>query len=244
MKFVKNMTFQGSILCRTNLHIGGTKESAEFGEIDNPIIRNPLSYLPYIPGSSLKGKMRSLLERIYSPQTQKYGFPCYCGSCAICVLFGKGLTRDKNDNDTPKRNETGPTRLIFRDALLSRDYSKEQLSTLLNPDECVKTEVVMDRNKNTVSKIGGPRPVEFVPEGVKFDFEVVLQVFQEDEENLHDYLEIIAEGFKLLEDNYLGGCGSRGYGKVEVHHIDDKGETKPMHEYLHELSDGLKANSK
>src|SRR3989338_11494456 len=62
MKFIRYKTITGIMQCVSGLRIGGSKDTIEIGGMDNPIIRNPLDKFPYIPGSSIKGKMRSLLE--------------------------------------------------------------------------------------------------------------------------------------------------------------------------------------
>lgn len=177
----------------TGLHIGGSSESVEIGGIDNSVIRRAIDNTPYIPGSSLKGKIRSLLE-------QMRGAPKVGDNKEINNLFG---FTDKN---------TGATKLIVRDAYLDKeDKEKLEKSDYLDmPFTEVKSENRIDRVKGTASD---PRRMERVPAGVKFDVEFVINVWDEDGEG-ENLKNLLKEGIKALELDYLGGSGSRGYGKV------------------------------
>ncbi len=196
----------GKIRCETGLRIGGSKEALEIGGMDNPIIRHPVSGLPYIPGSSIKGKMRSLLELKYSQNTQRSGRPCDCGDCDICKLFGCG---------SPQKGKE-MTRLIFRDAKIdekSEDLLRQaQEEKGLNFTE-VKSENWIDRKTGKAGH-GGLRTQERVPEGTMFNLEISIRVFDgDDKESIKSK---INEGLDLLENDYLGSSGSRGYGKVKI----------------------------
>lgn len=210
----------GRITCLTGLRVGGTQETAGIGESDNPVIRHPVTKIPYIPGSSLKGKLRSLLEIRHSSSSQRSGKPCDCGKCVICKLFGCGDVK----------NLVEPGRLIFRDATMT-DETREKLETTL-PGSLVevKSEIQMDRIKGSTSR-GSLRQLERVPEGAEFQLVLSMRLFKEDDANRRrEFLNMLAEGFELLEKDYLGGCGSRGYGQVKMTH-----EGKPMSEYLRGL---------
>lgn len=224
MKFKNYITIKGYINCLTGLKIGGTKETVGVGETDNPIIRHPVTRLPYIPGSSLKGKLRSLIEikPQYNTKTPSTGRPCDCGQCDICHLFGHSNVRAGQQ----------PSRLIFRDALLEEDSENELKEALPGSFVEVKTEIAMDRNTGSAQR-GALRQQERVPEGTQFDFEMVIRLFEEDEPRKKAYFELLADGFLMLESDYLGGCGTRGYGKVE---ITEDTSNKPMHEYFAELA--------
>ena len=117
MKLAGLKTIRGRIRVLTGLHIGGSSESIEIGGLDNPIIKDPLpeSNAPYIPASSLKGKMRSLIEikdgRLGS---KRKGNPCDCGSCEVCAVFGTSAVN--------RPEELGPTRIVVRDAHLSENW--------------------------------------------------------------------------------------------------------------------------
>jgi len=223
LKLKKYITIQGKLICKTGLRIGGSKEELEIGGLDNPIIRDPVDKLPYIPGSSIKGKLRSQLEYKYDrvgwhwerhregrevkrELKQSGGEPCGCGDkeCPVCTIFGA----HKNTE-----HKLGPSRLIVRDAFLTND-SQKKLEPLreegLEYAE-VKTENIIDRLSGTAKE---PRPMERVPKGTEFNLNLSVRVFEgDDEEKMVGY---IKEALELLQEDYLGGSGTRGYGWVEV----------------------------
>jgi len=204
MKLTSYSTVKGTILCESGLRIGGSKDSLEIGTTDNPIIRHPVTGLPYIPGSSLKGKMRSLLEVKAGTFSQKGG-PCDCGRCDICRLFGCG---------NPQR-ATEMTRLIFRDAMMTENSEnvlrEVQAEKGANFSE-IKNENWIDRRTGKAGG-GGLRSQERVPEGTTFQFELSVRIFETD--NKENFKTKIKEGLDLIEKDYLGSSGSRGYGKVK-----------------------------
>lgn len=206
MKLKEKVVIKGKLKVKTGLHIGGTKESFQIGGLDNPVIRikrfDKNKSEPYIPGSSLKGKIRCLLERKHG-KFKENGEPCGCGSCEICKLFGQ---------HKPKKEEKikSPTRLIFRDAYLAREVNDEQLKELTE----IKTENVIDRIKGTAEN---PRQIERVVPGTEFDVEIIMNVYEGDD--VERLLNMLKEGFELLQNDYLGGSGTRGYGKVDVSEI-------------------------
>jgi len=176
----------------TGLHIGGNSDNVEIGGIDLPVIKSPLHRgQPYIPGSSLKGKMRCLLE-------QMNGSPKVGGCDKVNNLFGFSL-------------ENKPSKLIVRDAYLL-DSSIEKLENCDNLDMPYtegKWENTIDRVKGTAEH---PRQIERVPAGVFFRVEFIINVWDGDKKE--DLLGLLYEGIKALENDYLGGNGSRGYGQV------------------------------
>ena len=195
--------FRGTLaVLGSGLRIGGSKDNPDIGETDNPIIRHPITKLPYVPGSSVKGKIRSLLESKYSEDTQKSGLPCRCGDCLVCQLFGCGESRKIQS----------PSRLVFRDCQPT-DATRETWEEAGVTSE-LKTEVLIDRNKGLSYGRIGPRTTERIPAGSQFSFAFSLRHFEGDD--VAAYLNFIAEGFELLEKHYLGGSGSRGYGQVAV----------------------------
>ena len=122
LKLKKYIEFKGTLVCKTGLRIGGSKDDIEIGGLDNPIIRDPLSKLPYMPGSSLKGKLRSLLEYKegkITPNGEPHG--CKDEGCLICTVFGPHRVSDR---------EFGPSRIIVRDAMLT-DESEQELKEKL-----------------------------------------------------------------------------------------------------------------
>jgi CRISPR-associated protein Csm3 len=185
----------------TGLHIGAGNDAVQIGGVDSSVIKDPISTLPYIPGSSLKGKFRCLLETEggYSEKDD-----------TINDYFGPTSDYLKSKKDDKGYNQK-PTRLIFRDLYLSDNDKKK-----FRDGEIVtefKTEIVIDRSKGT-AKDGGLRSIERVPPSVKFNGEILIRYLNDDE--LKKITMVLEEGIKLLNNDYLGGSGSRGYGAVKV----------------------------
>jgi CRISPR-associated protein Csm3 len=197
MKLIETKIIKGTIILETGLHIGGSKSSLDIGGLDSPVIKTPKG-VPYIPGSSLKGKIRSLLG------IKEGSVDVKDDSLLLQKMFGSSL-----------KGKEKTSRLIFRDAMLDeKEYEKEfrKSGVVLDTEYTeAKYENTIDRKSGTTK--GGLRQIERVPAGVKFKFEVVVNIFDEDTEDLVAKLK---EGFKMLEENYLGGSGSRGYGKVKI----------------------------
>jgi len=210
LKLKKYVSITGALVCKTGVRIGGSKEELEIGGMDNPILRDPVDKLPYIPGSSLKGKLRSLLEYNYG-RVGPQGNPCGCAQplnvCPVCTIFGPHMK---------PAHELGPSRLIVRDALLSKK-SLDELAKLSREEGLqyaeVKTENIIDR-RTGIARQGGLRTLERVPKGTAFDLNMSVRVFEgDDEAKMVGY---ITEALELLGKDYLGGSGTRGYGWVEV----------------------------
>ena len=209
----------GEIETTTGLHIGGSAGELDIGGVDNPVIRNPLTREPYIPGSSLRGKMRSLLDRhqgleLNQPIGQVHIHQCKTldayKNCPICPVFGIAA-------NAPFRGLM-PTRLIVRDALLTAEARKrfDEIDTDMPYTE-VKTEVAIDR----ITSAATPRQNERVPAEATFGpLEMVhsLYTLDSDSEGSIDreiaLFDAVLTGMELLEDDYLGGSGSRGSGKI------------------------------
>ncbi|AAB85569.1 type III-A CRISPR-associated RAMP protein Csm3 [Methanothermobacter thermautotrophicus] len=228
MRFQKNYIITGEILCRTGLHIGVSKDSIEIGGSDNPIIRDPVTRLPYIPGSSIKGKMRSLLELELDRVSN--GGPCKCGKCEICRVFGSAA--DSSSSSGPTRTDSssssGPTRIIVRDAFPTDETVEEWKES----SEVVEgAELKYENNLNRITSMANPRNQERVPRGSKFGFEIIVSEYDGDSDNLR----IVLEGLRLLEDSYLGGSGTRGYGKIEFKNI--KIRERPVEYYRGEAGE-------
>ncbi|HIQ50321.1 MAG TPA: type III-A CRISPR-associated RAMP protein Csm3 [Nanoarchaeota archaeon] len=177
----------------TGLRIGGNKEEVKIGGIDNPIIKikDNNKEFAYIPGSSLKGKIRSLLEKkgyAYKDNNNNKEKPCGCSNCDVCKLFG------------PHNSESEVLRrLIFRDS----NYI--EMSDILEE----KIENIINRLSGTAKH---PRKQERLVPGVVFKQEVIFDVYDEKDSEL---FKTFLEGLELLENDYLGGSGSRGYGKIK-----------------------------
>ena len=198
-QLVKKIKINTSITLITGLHIGGNSENVEIGGIDNPVIKlASKGDVPYIPGSSLKGKMRCLLE-------QAAGAPKVGLDPKVNNLFG--ITESKANNTTNQ-----PSKIIVRDAMLS-DESKKMLLDCDNLDMPYtenKFENVIDRVKGIAQH---PRQTERVPAGAKFNAEFVINVWDDDDEQ--EMMALFEKGIRLLENDYLGGSGSRGYGQIK-----------------------------
>ena len=198
-KLVKKIKIQTSITLVTGLHIGGSSDNVEIGGIDNPVIKLATrDNEPYIPGSSLKGKMRCLLE-------QAAGAPKVGMDQKVNNLFGITESRTLNTDNKPSK-------LIVRDAILSKE-SKEALLACDNLDMPYtenKWENVIDRTKGVAEH---PRQSERVPAGAVFNAEFVLNIW--DDDNEQELMALFEKGIRLLENDYLGGSGSRGYGQIK-----------------------------
>lgn len=205
-KLLKKIVCTGKITLKTGLHIGGTNTALNIGGPDSFVVRNPLTNVPYIPGSSLKGKMRSLIE-LRDGTIDKKGNVTNDQESNAGALFG---TSGAND-------ESHPSRIIVRDAEL--DISDPHMfdNTDLPYTES-KTEVTINR----ITAKANPRTIERVPAGAKFNMNVVINIF--DTDNEQQLLKTFKDAIALLQDDYLGGNGSRGYGQVEF--SDMKYDTK------------------
>jgi CRISPR-associated protein Csm3 len=208
IKLYGRVIISGNIHTVTGLHIGGAESAISIGGVDNTVVRDPLTQRPYIPGSSLKGKMRSLMEKNDGrPQNQRIGQAtihiCQNGeeyaTCDVCHIYGA-------PGDKPFSR---PTRLIVRDVMLTEE-SVEALSNARTdlPYTEVKWEVAIDR----VTSAAVPRQLERVPAGVDFgQFELVYSIYERGDDARFGR---VIDGMSLLQDDYLGGSGTRGSGKI------------------------------
>jgi CRISPR-associated protein Csm3 len=217
MKQIGLKKISGQIVVKTGLHIGAGNDKVEIGGMDNPVIRNPLTREPYIPGSSLKGKMRSLLEWKLGKVQQNRGNPCSCGraDCPVCRVFGSA----NNSRGGDAGEQKGPTRLIVRDAFLSGE-DREKMTN--------GKAIVEEKYENSLNRItarANPRPIERVVPGVKFDFEIAYRIIdtgdggEKDKANFDAY---VLDALKLLKDDYLGGGGTRGNGRIDFINVQDE----------------------
>ena len=207
LKLLKYISITGVLTCKSGLRIGGSKEDIGIGEMDNPVIRHPITKHPYIPGSSLKGKLRSISE-YRENKVPADGKPhgCRQKGCLVCTVFGP---HNINDHDH------GPTRLIVRDANLtaaSKEKLKEVQAEGLNFAE-VKSENWIDRRTGMAGR-GGLRTQERVPEGTTFDFTLSIRVFDGDDDK--KIVDFIKKALDSLTQDTLGGSGTRGYGWVDL----------------------------
>ena len=202
-KLERKIFIQGDIEAVTGLHIGGSSVGLTIGGAEEIVVRNSLTNEPYIPGSSLKGKMRSLVEKTLIPGNITDGNPCKCGECVVCRLFGSA---------PEAKNIPNQTRLIVRDCPLTKESAEqlEQAPETDMPMTEVKTEVSIDR----ITSVANPRTFERVPAGARFKLEMVLNIYEKDDEK--ELLNTLMTGMKLVQDDYLGGQGTRGYGRIAI----------------------------
>lgn len=208
MKLIKVVTISGQIECKTGLCIKGVNNDLNIGGADSEVIKNPLTGYPYIPGSSIKGKMRSQLEKKFGMKRKNgeaiFDKPCGCGNkkCKICTVFGAHMNPGAL---------SAPVRIIVRDANLS-----EETKAFLKNREFEKANFLEVKGENIINRKTGtadsPRFIERVPAGAKFDFKILLQIFEGDNED--ELVAFVEEGLAQIENSYLGGSGSRGYGEV------------------------------
>ena len=204
---------RGTLTALTGLHIGGNSVGMAIGGADSVVVRNPLTNDPYIPGSSLRGKMRALLERVRGEESSNNNDE---GGFSLSRK-NEALAGKKSDTSLGKlfgvaaEDSKELTRLIVRDALLTKESRKELLlaPNADMPMTEVKTEVWIDR----ITSAANPRQIERVPAGAKFTFGLVLTLIEGDDHK--HFLNLLFEGLRLVQADTLGGSGSRGYGQVK-----------------------------
>jgi len=193
----------GEIELLTGLHIGSGGQGG-IGLVDSPVIRNPLNNEPYIPGSSLKGRLRDACHKM-NPHREG---DKKTESSKVLNLFGMSPLNDKQkenyQNANPPLRERCTSLVYLRDAHLTMGQDKTNICE-------IKYENKIDRVRGIAE--GGLRQIERVVAGTRFDFEVVYCIEESYKKDLAD----LEACFKFLEDEYLGASGSRGYGKVKFH---------------------------
>lgn len=210
----ENYIIKGVIICETGLHIGNSSDNIDIGANDNPIIRDSINNLPYIPGSSLKGKLRTLIELNDPDSIQSVidnnGRPSSSPDCIATQIFGISGFYGVNEE---KLVFKFPTRTIVRDAYPTEDT----INFWKNNDDILEGAEM--KYENTIDRIRSkslPRNIERIPRGSKFNFEIIFSVYKgDDEKNLVHLL----RSMRLLEDNYLGSSGTRGFGKIRFKDI-------------------------
>lgn len=189
----------GDIEVVTGMHIGGSSAFAAIGAVDSPVIKDVRTNLPMIPGSSIKGKMRSLLAKMYN----------------------ENVVAEKPDEDnerltrlfgSAKKDHVKASRIIMSDMIMkNRDELRKQgLESM--------TEVKFENTINRISAVANPRQIERAVRGSKFELDFLYEVVEENE-ILEDF-QVLADGMKLLQFDYLGGHGTRGYGKIKFNQLE------------------------
>lgn len=189
----------GTIKVETGMHIGASDGFAAIGAIDSPVIKDALTRKPYIPGSSLKGKMRSLLAKAYN----------------------ENRTVRKRDEDDEKitrlfgsnadRKSGKPSRLIFADTIISNARELKALGVS-------ETEAKEENTINPQTAVANPRQIERVIRGAEFPLNIIYNLDSEDE--LLEDIQSVALAFELLRHDYIGGHGSRGYGRISINDLE------------------------
>ncbi len=223
----KIIRLEGKIVLKSGLHIGSGNMEMHIGGTDSPVIKHPHTLEPYIPGSSLKGKVRSLMEL----ESGLVPFAVDEGG----LVSVKTLKKVENDIELRKKAEAilkifgcsgaesedisdlGPTRVSFSDCYLSEEWK-----TKARENRWPLTE---EKSENKINRISGtadhPRFIERVPAGTEFDFSLSFKVLHDEDENLFNEL---LRGLKLLEMDSIGGNGSRGYGRIEFRDLECDGQ--------------------
>lgn len=233
--FKAKIIIEGKIKLLTGLHIGGTDKDSGIGEIAY-VIKDPQTGEPIIPGSSIKGKFRSssellnidiiktmLQKKLEEPDNNKKSIEksindldkghihnCIIPDCPVCRLYGRSAEKSNDGQRTT-------TRLIVRDAKLN----KNSVNNLKDMETAfLYTEVKAENNINRLTSAAVPRSIERVPVGAMFDLEMVYNVIEANE--IDTDIGTIIEALEYIQDDYLGGNGTRGYGRVKFDSFDYK----------------------
>jgi CRISPR-associated protein Csm3 len=227
LKFLGKLILEGEIQCHTGLHIGAGKGALEIGGADNPVVKDAFG-IPYIPGSSLRGRLRSLLEQtlglavpselVYLSKRKGQEVRIHHSDRPddeVCILFGRNPGRvEKVTGEAIEAATATPARLTVYDAPLIVDSITPQMRENLDDELTeVKSENAVDR----ITSQANPRTLERVPSGARFRFRMVLDVLCPEDKPL---LGRVAEALRLLEDDALGGGGSRGSGRVAFSNLN------------------------
>src|SRR5438128_8100729 len=227
LKLLGKLILEGEMHCQTGLHVGAGKGSLEIGGSDNPVVKDAFGR-PYVPGSSLRGKIRSLLEQssglavpnelVYLSRRKGQEVRIHQSDRAddeICLLFGRNPGRmERVQGEALDTSQATPARLAVFDAPLEAESITAQMRENLDDELTeVKSENAIDR----ITSQANPRTLERVPMGARFRVRMVLDVLCEEDKALAAR---VLEGLRLLEDDALGGGGSRGSGRVRFANLN------------------------
>lgn len=194
---IAKIEITGRLIVKTGLHIGGTSEFAAIGALDSPVVRDVISGYPMIPGSSIKGKIRSLLAKNcgdgHIPEKASQDRE------EIVRIFGGGGEKKKS------------SRFLFTDMVQSNVEELEEQG-VDSP-----TEIKFENNIGRLSAVATPRQIERVIRGSEFKLQIIYNA--ENKEEIVDDFQLLSDGLKLLTYDYLGGSGSRGYGKIAIENL-------------------------
>ncbi|MBM3811820.1 MAG: type III-A CRISPR-associated RAMP protein Csm3 [Acidimicrobiia bacterium] len=229
LKLIGKLLLEGELHCETGLHIGAGKGSLEIGGADNPVVKDAFGR-PYVPGSSLRGRLRSLLEQstalavpselVYLSKRKGQEVRIHQSDRPedeICLLFGRNSGRMERVSGEPMDAVTAsPARLTVYDAPLDLESITVQMRDNMDDELTeVKSENAVDR----ITSQANPRTLERVPAGARFRIRMIVDVLCEEDKAL---LARLAESLRLLEDDSLGGGGSRGSGRVRFSALNVK----------------------
>jgi CRISPR-associated RAMP protein, csm3 family len=196
------LEISGVIESLTGLHIGGGSQFAAIGAVDSVVIKDIQDDLPMIPGSSLKGKLRSLLSKQLS--------------------FGNLPKEHNQDDDRIKRlfghaesKNPKTSRIYFSDIFMSEE-SREELEN----SDMDATEIKFENTITRSTGVANPRQIERAIKGIKYNMSLIYNI--ENESEIEEDFKLLKMAFKLLQYDYLGANGSRGYGRVDIKELDVK----------------------
>lgn len=244
LEFKGKYIITGKLICETGLHIGGTAEGFEIGGLDSPVIKDRLSDYPYIPGSSLKGKLRHLLEwslgknpfskKSHHFTEDKGSFqPCSCGRCEACVLFGTTPESPKGVSEITTQEELG---YAFAHSVKDRKDGQEIeiLYRITGPSrltvrDCFPTAETIAKWKrylgeNVYTELKTENALDRVTaeanprtmERVPAGSEFSFEMIVDIYRDKDiDLIKKLFEAMLLLENSALGGQGTRGHGRVK-----------------------------
>lgn len=185
----------GIIEVVTGMHIGGSSAFAAIGAVDSPVIKDARENIPMIPGSSLKGKMRTLLAKEFN---ENMAAKPDDDNEKLTRLFG-----------TAKKGNVKRSRIQIADMIMTNteEFRQRGVQSL--------TEIKFENTINRITAVANPRQIERVIRGSEFELDMVYEVWEQENPEIIEDMKTLAEGMKLLEYDYLGGNGSRGYGKIK-----------------------------
>jgi CRISPR-associated protein Csm3 len=226
LKLIGKLILEGDMLCETGLHVGAGKGSLEIGGADNPVVKDAHGR-PYVPGSTLRGRIRALLEQstgmaipselVFISKRKGQEVRIHQSDRPddeICILFGRSPGRmEKVGGGDIESNHATPARLSVFDApLVAESITPQMRETLDDELTEVKSENAIDR----ITSQANPRTLERVPAGARFKIRMVLDILCTEDSTLPA---LVIQGLRLLEDDALGGGGSRGSGRVRFDNL-------------------------
>lgn len=196
------LEISGVIESLTGLHIGGGSQFAAIGAVDSVVIKDIQDDLPMIPGSSLKGKLRSLLSKQLSAGELPKGHNQ--DDDRIKRLFGHAESKN------PKTS-----RIYFSDVFMSEE-SREELEN----SDIDATEIKFENTITRSTGVANPRQIERAIKGISYNMSLIYNI--ENESEIEEDFKLLKMAFKLLKYDYLGANSSRGYGRVDIKDLDVK----------------------